>query len=102
MEFPKLKNIYICFPGGRHKVLTMSYDDGRPEDRRLVKLFNDHGIKGTFNVNAGLRMDDRIPLSEYPRLYRGHEVACHTYLHPTIARSPMEQVVEQTAVSWNV
>lgn len=95
MEFPKLKNIYICFPGGRHKVLTMSYDDGRPEDRRLVKLFNDHGIKGTFNVNAGLRMDDRIPLSEYPRLYRGHEVACHTYLHPTIARSPMEQVVEQ-------
>ena len=33
MEWPKLKNIYICFPGGRHKVLTMSFDDGRVEDR---------------------------------------------------------------------
>ena len=27
---------YICFPEGKHKVLTMSYDDGRLEDRRLV------------------------------------------------------------------
>ena len=26
----RLKNIYTCFPGGKHKVLTMSYDDGEP------------------------------------------------------------------------
>ena len=25
---------YICFPGGKFKVLTMSYDDGKLEDRR--------------------------------------------------------------------
>lgn len=95
MEFAKPKNIYTCFPGGRHKALTMSYDDGRPEDRRLVALFNRYGIRGTFNVNAGLTMDDRIPQSEYKTLYQGHEVACHTYLHPTLARCPSEQVVEQ-------
>ena len=50
--------IYTCFPGGKHKALTMSYDDGREEDRRLVKLFNQHGIKGTFNINAGLKQDE--------------------------------------------
>ena len=61
MEWPKLKNIYICFPGGRHKVLTMSFDDGRVEDRRLVELFNRYGVRGTFNLNAGLLLDDRVP-----------------------------------------
>ncbi len=92
----KMKNIYTCFPGGRHKVLTMSYDDGREEDRRLVELFDQNGIRGTFNLNAGLRDDPRrIPQSEYVELYKNHEIASHTYLHPTIARCPIEQVAQQ-------
>lgn len=92
----RLPVIYTCFPGGRHKVLTMSYDDGREEDRRLVALFNQYGIRGTFNLNAGIDWDSRrIPLSEYAALYEGHEVACHTYTHPTIARCPLEQVAQQ-------
>ena len=95
MKASELKNIYICFPGGKHKVLTMSFDDGRPEDRELIRLFDRYHIRGTFNVNAGLHNKGRIPQSEYGTLYRGHEVACHTYLHPTIARSPLEQVVQQ-------
>lgn len=90
-----LKNIYTCFPGGKHKVLTMSFDDGRTEDRQLVRLFNQYGIRGTFNLNAGLNWPDRVPASEWKDLYKGHEVACHTYLHPTIARSPLEQVAQQ-------
>lgn len=96
MLAPELHNIYTCFPGGKHKVLTMSYDDGKTEDRRLVDIFNKHGIKGTFNLNSGLLGDPRrIPSSEYRDLYAGHEVACHTYSHPTIARSPIEQVARQ-------
>lgn len=90
------KNIYTCFPGGKHKVLTMSYDDGREEDRRLVALFNKYGIKGTFHVNSGIDWDEkRIPISEYKDLYKGHEVSVHTATHPTIARCPMEEVVDQ-------
>ncbi len=93
---PVMHTIYTCFPGGRHKVLTMSYDDGREEDRRLVDIFNAHGIKGTFNLNSGIDSDERrIPTSEYRTLYAGHEIACHTYTHPTIERCPMEQVVRQ-------
>ena len=92
----RLPIIYTCFPGGKHKVLTMSYDDGRKEDYRLVALFNKHGIKGTFNLNAGVDWDERrIPQSEYRTLYEGHEIACHTFTHPTIARSPLDQVAQQ-------
>ena len=92
----RLPIIYTCFPGGKHKVLTMSYDDGRKEDYRLLELFNKHGIKGTFNLNAGIDWDERrIPQSEYRTLYEGHEIACHTFTHPTIARSPLDQVAQQ-------
>lgn len=91
----KLKTIYICFPGGKHKALTMSYDDGRTEDRRLVEIFNRYGIKATFHLNSGLEGGDRIPQEEWKTLYQGHEISCHTVLHPTIARCPAEQVALQ-------
>ena len=92
-----LKTIYTCFPGGKHKVLTMSYDDGKQADRRLIEIFNKNGIKGTFHINAGTSMRDpeRIPLDEIHALYKGHEVSSHTYTHPTIERCPLEQVVQQ-------
>lgn len=89
-----MKNIYICFPGGKHKVLTMSYDDGRIEDRRLIEIFNQYGIKGTFHLNSGLT-NERILREEWKSLYEGHEVSAHTYTHPTIARCPLEQVAMQ-------
>ncbi len=95
----RLKNIYTCFPGGKHKALTMSYDDGREEDRRLVDIFNRYGIKGTFHLNSGLRFGGdggkRLPPEEWGKLYEGHEVSCHTVLHPTIARCPIEQAAVQ-------
>ena len=67
-ETIKMKNIYICFPGGKHKVLTMSYDDGKIDDYRLVSIFNKNGIKGTFHLNSQLPMKERIPVSEYKKL----------------------------------
>ncbi len=98
----KTRNIYIQFPGGKHKALTLSYDDGKIPDRRLVSLFNEHELKATFNVNTAMSdvsvkhdYDERIPLAELPDLYKGHEVACHTLTHPTIARCPREQMVQQ-------
>lgn len=95
---------YICYPEGKHKALTMSYDDGRSFDRRLVDIFNQYGIKGTFHLNGGLFPDvnpeqehaaDRIPAKEVATLYQGHEVAAHTLTHPTIARCPLDQVAQE-------
>ena len=92
-----MKTIYKCFPGGKSKVLTMSYDDGLKADRKLIEIFNKYGIKGTFHLNAGLMNHDdrRIPPDEVRSLYQGHEVACHTLTHPTIARCPDAMAAQQ-------
>ena len=46
--------VYVCFPEGKAKALTMSYDDGKIQDERLVSIFNHYGIRGTFNLNYGM------------------------------------------------
>lgn len=91
-----MQKIYKAFPGGKHKVLTMSYDDGKLEDERLVSIFNKHGIKATFNLNSGLVHDGkRIDPSKWVELYKGHEVATHTVTHPTIDRSPNVEIIHE-------
>lgn len=89
-------NVYHCFPGGKFKALTMSYDDGRIEDERLVSIFNQYGIKGTFNLNAGLFEEPkRLSREKVKELYKGHEIATHCYTHPTIARCPLVEVARE-------
>lgn len=74
---------FLYYPGGKTKALTMSYDDGQIHDRRLVELFNQYGIKGTFHLNsARFSMEDIIDATEVRTLYRGHEISCHTRTHP--------------------
>ena len=89
-------SVYHCFPGGRFKALTMSYDDGRLEDERLVSIFNQYGIKGTFNLNAGLLEDPKkISRDKMKQLYKGHEIATHCYTHPTISRCSLLEVARE-------
>jgi len=91
--------VYVCFPEGKAKALTMSYDDGKIQDERLVEIFNKYGIKGTFNINYGLMDGElyqpRIPKARVAELYKGHEVATHTTTHPTIERCPMVEVAKE-------
>lgn len=88
--------VYYCFPQGKAKALTMSYDDGKRADERLVSIFNKYGIKGTFNLNYGIVNDpERVTHAEVAGLYQGHEVATHTMTHPTIARCPLTLVAEE-------
>lgn len=88
--------VYKCFPGGRFKALTMSYDDGSRQDERLVQILNENGIRGTFHLNSGhLDRPDRIHREELKTLYAEHEVACHTYSHPTLERCPVYEIVEE-------
>ena len=48
-----MKHLYVCFPQGRNKAVTLSYDDGRIEDRKFVSILNQNGLKGTFHLNFG-------------------------------------------------
>lgn len=91
-----MKTIYTCFPEGRHKALSLSYDDGKTADRRLVEILNTSGIKGTFHLNGGfLGRPGIVSEQEVSVLYAGHEVSAHTFTHPTIQRCPREQVALQ-------
>ncbi len=91
-----MKRIYICFPEGKNKVFTLSYDDGKNADKRLVEIFNKYKIKATFHLNSGLLGKiDRVHEDEVEELYKGHEVAVHTFNHPTISRVPKEELVLQ-------
>ncbi len=82
--------IFMRFPGFKDKALTLSYDDGVRQDKRLISIMDKHGIKGTFNINAGLfnttRTSEtvgRMTREEAVELYKDsvHEVAIHGYKH---------------------
>jgi len=84
------------YPGGKTVALTMSYDDGRKFDRRLVEIFNQNGIKGTFHLNSGkLGCEGYITAEEVGILYRGHEVSCHTVMHPFLEKLPQGEVIRE-------
>jgi len=88
--------VYKSFPGGRAKALTMSYDDGRLADERLISIFNQYGIKGTFNLNGScVGLSDFVSKEEIKELYTGHEIATHAYHHPSLARCPLTEVAAE-------
>ena len=83
-----MRRIRFFYPGGKLRVLTMSYDDGKAADYRLVEIFNKYGIKGTFHLNSGnLGKDGWVKNEDVKSLYEGHEVSCHTVTHPFLERS---------------
>ncbi|OQA82664.1 MAG: Polysaccharide deacetylase [Lentisphaerae bacterium ADurb.Bin242] len=86
----------FLYPEGKLKALTFSYDDGVAQDRRLIEIFNRSGMKGTFNLNAGLQdsHNNKIHLNELNTVYAGHEIACHGKLHPFMERQPLLSRVE--------
>jgi hypothetical protein len=82
------------FPGGRTKALTLSYDDGRTHDRRLVNILNQYGVRGTFHLNSGsLGKPDYITREEVKSLFAGHEVSAHSVTHPFLELTPKERLV---------
>lgn len=95
-----MANLFMRFPGGRPKCLTLSYDDGVINDRRLVKLMKKYGLKGTFNINSGeyadAEYDDyqkkhrRMTKQAALELYKnsGFEVASHAVTHPFLEQLP--------------
>lgn len=86
----------LLFPEGRRKALTLSFDDGRIMDRRLVKILNLHGLRGTFNlVSSCLDRPGYITRAELKDLYHGHEVACHTVTHPPLTRQTEDGITRE-------
>ena len=78
--------IEMLFLEGKTKALILSYDDGRIEDRRLVKLMNKYKLIGTFHLNSNkLGTSDYLNKAEIKELFDGHEVSVHTFNHPNLS-----------------
>lgn len=92
---------------GKFKALTFSFDDGNLEDRRLVEIMNKYGLKGTFNLNSGLLNQNggwnfkniktvkHMNYYDIGNLYDGHEIAGHSYNHPSLVDLSREDIVNQ-------
>lgn len=90
-----MRTVYPILPGGLTKVVTLSFDDGRLEDRKLVSLLNRYKLRATFHLNSGLAGANRIPLDEIASLYQNHEIACHGVTHSALNSIPFPLVVQQ-------
>lgn len=94
------------FQGGRKKALTLSYDDGVTQDKRLVSIFNKYALKATFNLNSGIQSEKnywinqgktirRMNIKEIEEVYRGHEIAIHSLTHPHLEDLPNEMLITE-------
>lgn len=93
-----MNHYFVRWPGFLKKAVTLSYDDGVVQDTRLAAIMDDHGIKGTFNINGRDFTEDRPAIFSHERLSRSealklyntpsHEVAIHSYSHPFLEQLP--------------
>ena len=99
------------WPEGKLLSFTMSYDDGRTEDRRLAALMRRYGVKGTFNVNTGLYCPEDRPDPEAGQLHRKMrrsemidfvneyrdvvEIAAHGRGHKNFATLSVPQIIDE-------
>ena len=95
------------FPGGLRKALTLSYDDGVEQDRQLIAILDEAGLKCTFNLNSGCyppeghawpqgQIHRRMTESQVSALYKApHEVAVHTLTHPDLTQLPENEMVRE-------
>ena len=94
-----MRIIFDRFPEGKTKALTMSYDDGRDHDLRLIEIFNKYGIKGTFHLNSAPiehGSTNHVGIEDVREKYKGHEISLHTHTHPHLERAPREEIVFET------
>lgn len=97
-----MASMYMRFPGGRVKAVTLSYDDNVEDDIRLVQIMKKYGLKGTFNINSGQFSPEgsvgdvfkcghrRLTVNQSVELHRdsGMEIACHGVTHPFLEQLP--------------
>ncbi|MDD3154478.1 MAG: polysaccharide deacetylase family protein [Victivallaceae bacterium] len=88
--------VRYTWPQWNFRALTFSYDDGVAADRKLVELFNSYGMKSTFHLNSALLdTPNHVSKSEVAKLYKGHEIACHTTTHPYPERIPETELLRE-------
>lgn len=87
---------FNLFPGGTRRIVTFSYDDGHENDARLIALMNKYGVKGSFHLNSWKYMDmTDDEMNNIQKIYKGHEISCHTVNHGWLTRMPAATAAAQ-------
>lgn len=95
------------YPYGKKKAFNVTYDDGVLQDVRFVRLLNQYGLKGTFNLNSALMENGfewthesgcvvkRLSPEDARSLYSGHEIASHTLTHPYMDSLTKDEILHE-------
>lgn len=95
------KEKFLRFPKGGCKCAVFSYDDGVEADKKLVKIFDKYGVKGTFNLNSNLfdaqEWNNRMTEEEtFKTFYSSvHEVALHGARHIFLNKVPLAEAANE-------
>ena len=104
----EITNLFLRFPDGRDRCLTLSYDDGVETDVRMMEILDRHGIRCTFNMSSGSFAPEgtvypagtihrRMSRSQSLAAYKGtpHEVAVHATHHPFLEQMPAHMATRE-------
>ena len=94
---------------GKTKCVTLSFDDGAVADIRLIEILDKYGLKATFNLNSGYLglnwgkyvkegneiLSKKVDAQQIKEIYKNHEVACHTLIHPTLVYCSESAIIHQ-------
>lgn len=81
-----IMHIFLLYPNGKEKALTLSYDDVTDHNIKFIELLEKFNIKCTFNLNGSRLLSDNVDTKLYdnPLL----EVSTHGFTHPIYTKMP--------------
>lgn len=91
---------------GKRKAITLSYDDGVMQDKKLVEIFDKYGMRATFNVNSGMLYNEciwqrgnvsivRMNAEQLLEHLGNHEIAVHGLTHCVLGDDDKNQTERQ-------
>ena len=79
-----MKYIFMRYPKGKTKAVTLSYDDGSKTDIKLVETIKKYNMKCTFNLCSSIIIENhslkKNEIEEFI-INNGHEIAVHGAYH---------------------
>lgn len=96
---------FMRYPNGLCKAAVFSYDDGVAADRKLIKIFDKYGVKGTFNLNSGLfdaqDWNNRLNEDDLFKTFAGcnHEIALHGQKHIYLTKVPLAEAAMEVTLN---
>lgn len=78
-----MRYMFMRYPGGLAKAVTLSYDDGCNEDVEFSRIITKAVLKCTFNLNCDMLRKDPLTKEQVQTCFldNGHEIAVHGQFH---------------------